>query len=128
VGHRGDTGAIVLVVSEKVKSLPDSVALGLRPYDLDGVYYAKVDGAGNYTISNIPAGKYYIVVISKNTNENMNNVVGAYSWGKVYSLFSEKGKENALLTAKIYKTRSDTITIYGNRSTVFSYDFGITFI
>jgi hypothetical protein len=118
----------VLLISKEVESLPDRLGLGLTSENPDNVYDTKVNGNGTYTFSNVPAGEYYIVVISKNTNENMDKVAGYRSWGEAYYLFSEKGRENALLNAKIYKTRNGEVTVYDNKTTDFSYDFGLTYI
>lgn len=57
----------------------------------------------------------------------MDYVTGIGSWGDVYLLFSEKGQENALLTAKINKTRTHKISIVDGDTTTYSYDFGITY-
>ena len=128
VGNRGDTGAVVYLISKNVKSLPDSMGLGLTSGCPDNVYATKVSGTGSYTFSNVPAGEYYIVVISKNTNDNPSYVSGPATWGPAYGLFSAKGQENALRNAKLYKTRNSSVTVYGNRTTDYSYDFGITYI
>ena len=128
VGNKADTGATVILVSKNVKSLPDSVALG-HTYALpEGCYGVKVDGTGNYTFDNIPIGEYYIVIISKNTNENSSYVNGVSQWGGVYYLFSTQGQSNAITLSKVYKTRTASITVSDNQTTTYSYDFGVTYI
>ena len=128
VGNKADTGALVILVSKSVTSLPDSLGLGLISGLPEGCYGKKVDGSGNYTFDNVPIGEYYLIIVSKNTNENMDRVTGYGSWGGAYSLFSDKGKENALLNAKVYKTRTTSITVSDGQTTTYSYDFGITYI
>ena len=128
VGNKADTGATVFLISKTVTSLPDSVGLGLTSSLPDGCFGTKVDGAGNYTIDNVPVGEYYLVIISKNTNEKMDNVAGFRTWGDVYFLFSSKGQESALNMAKLHKTRTTTISILENKTTTYSYDFGVTYI
>ena len=128
VGNKADTGAIVILVSKNVKSLPDSLGLGLISSLPEGCYGVKVDGTGNYTFDNVPVGEYYIVIISNNTNENMSKVTGYGSWGGTYTLFTDKGKENAILNAKVNKTRTTSITVSDGQTTTYSYDFGITYI
>lgn len=126
VGNKADTGATVILVSKSVKVLPDSFGLGLWSYAPKGCYIVKVDGAGNYTFDNIPVGEYYLVIISNNTTDNIYNVSVLESWGSISSLFSEKGRENALLTAQVHKTRNTSITVFDGQTTTYSYDFGIT--
>lgn len=128
VGNKADTGALVILVSKSVTTLPDSLGLGLTSGLPEGCYGKKVDGSGNYTFDNVPTGEYYLIIISKNTNENMDRVSGYGSWGGAYYLFSDKGKENALLNAKLYKTRTTSITVSDGQTTTYSYDFGITYI
>ena len=128
VGNRGDTGAIILLIAQDVKSLPDRLGLGMMSENPDKVYNTTANGTGAYSFDHIPAGEYYIVVISKNTNENPDRVYESRTWGPVLSLFSEKGQSNAMLTAQTHKTRNDTITVYDKETTNFSYDFGITYI
>lgn len=129
VGNRGDTGAKVILISKDVESLPDRLGLGMMSENPDGVYNTEVDGTGSFRFDHIPAGEYYIVIISKNTNENPDRVSGYRTWGAdVMNMFSEKGQENALLTAKTHKIRNDEITIYDQETSSFSYDFGTTYI
>ena len=127
VGNRGDSGALILLISKDVKSLPDRLGLAMTSEKVDGLYDTKADGNGNYVFNHIPAGEYYIVVLSKNTNEDPSKVAGYRSWGPAYGLFSEEGQNNALLTAKTRKIRNDNIVVYGDETTNFSYDFGITY-
>ena len=128
VGNKADTGALVILVSKSVTSLPDSLGLGLISGLPEGCYGKKVDGSGNYTFDNVPTGEYYLIIVSKNTNENMDRVTGYGSWGDAYALFSDKGKENALRHAKLHKTRTTSITVLDGQTTTYSYDFGITYI
>lgn len=128
IGNRGDTGAKIIIISKDATSLPDSIALGVGGDLPVGVYMTEADGNGNYTFDAVPAGEYYVVVISKSTNENPDYISGYSTWGKAFDLFSEKGKENALLFAKVRKTKNDSITVYADRTTTFSYDFGITYL
>ena len=127
----GDAGANTLkgVYGTGILSLPTLTSLGLGLISVlpEGCYGKKVDGSGNYTFDNVPTGEYYLIIVSKNTNENMDRVTGYGSWGGAYSLFSDEGKENALLHAKLYKTRTTSITILDGQTTTYSYDFGITY-
>ncbi|MBP3313279.1 MAG: hypothetical protein J6K84_01270 [Oscillospiraceae bacterium] len=128
IGHRGDTGAVIFLIPKNTKSLPDGIGLGLTSYAKDGIFATKAGGNGSYTINQVPAGEYYVVVISNNTNDNPSRVADYNTWGPTILMFSEKGKTNAMTTAKVNKIRHGSVTIYGNRSADYSYDFGITYI
>ena len=66
-------------------------------------------------------------MMSKNTNEDRNEVVGEYSWGQAFNLFSEEGKEVAMAKARLDKTRTTIIEVFDGQTTTYSYDFGITY-
>lgn len=127
VGHRADTDSTVYLISKSIKSLPNNVAAGAT-FDLpEGVYVTTVSGTGRYNFDRIPVGKYYLVMMSKNTNEDRNEVVGEYSWGQAFNLFSEEGKEVAMAKARLDKTRTTIIEVFDGQTTTYSYDFGITY-
>ncbi len=139
IGHKPDTGTDIILIKDieepgtlikdLPQRLPDELGLGLVSSSAeDGIYGTTVDGNGNYIFEDIPIGDYYIVLISKATNDNPMYVGGLETWGIPYCLFTEKGKNNALLTAKVYRTRNGRVTIKENKSTTFSYDFGITYM
>ena len=127
VGNKPDTGTVVFLISQKVTSLPDSVAygwtFGLSNYE--GVYATEVDGNGKYILDDIPVGDYYIVLISDNTNSGMKDA-GALYWGPVYNMFSTEGKKNADSEAYLSKIKYASVSILNEKTTTFSYDFGIT--
>lgn len=130
IGNKPDKGAPVILISTKVKSLPDRLGYGISLENLDlpeGVYTTTVTGTGNYTFDNVPIGDYYLVIISNNTNEKTDQVTGSGSWGEAYALFSEQGQEYALTTAKLHKTRSTKIKVSDGETTNYSYDFGMTY-
>jgi len=129
IGNRGDTGSIVYLVSKDVKQLPSEIARGFK-YNKpeEKIYCSEVDGNGNYNFNNIPVGDYYLVIISKNTNNNplLNS---QYQWGfDFYWLFTDEDKEMAKITVTWHKIKSVTISILENQQAVFSHDFGLTYI
>lgn len=129
IGNRGDTGSKVYLVSKDVKQLPSEIALGIK-YNKpeEKIYCLEVDGNGNYTFNNILVGEYYLVIISKNTNNNPSLDLW-HHWGfDFYDLFTDEDKGSAKSTVKLHKIESTTVSILENQQTVFSHDFGITYM
>lgn len=128
VGNRGDTGATIMLISKDTESLDDGVALGFTSYLPDGCFGTKADGDGNYSFDGVPVGDYYVVVISRNTNKK-SSTASEYDWGYgVCLMFSENGRENALLSARVNKIDWSSISVKDGQTTTFSHDFGITYI
>jgi len=127
VGNKADTDAIVFLISKKVESLPDSMALGMT-YELpEGCYATRVDGTGKYQIDNVPIGDYVVILLSKNTNSGSKS--GSLYWSYfIYSKFSEEGKGYADNTCYLHKIEYKNITVEADKTVTFSYDFGITYI
>ena len=127
VGNKPDTDSIVYLISKKVESLPDSIALGGTYNIPEGCFATKVDGTGKYQIDNVPIGDYVAVLLSKNTNSGSKS--GSLYWGySVYNKFSEKGKEYADTTCYLQKIEYKNITVEADKTVTFSHDFGITYI
>lgn len=126
IGNKPDTGTLVILISKNVKRLPDDID-EIFTNKCEKVYCTEVDGSGKYVFDKIPIGEYFLVLISKNTNDDYFSVKGKDSWGNAYLLFSEKGKKSAENFAKMRKTRNTTITIENGETVTYSYDFGITY-
>ena len=129
VGNKPDTGTIVYLISKSVTSLPYTVGIGMTTSLPEGCYAKKVDGTGSYTFDNMPVGEYYMVLISKNTCDNILQVTeetASRNWGYVYSLFDAKGKDDAFHLARLYRIRSTSISVKYGEVTTYSYDFGVT--
>ena len=97
-----------------------------------GIYGTKVDGKGEYYISNVPAGKYILFVISNKTTcgdwfddeeayaESVADCVGGY-----LSKSAARELGEAVSYNKYYFT---TVTIENNEIAHKSVDFGVTYI
>ena len=77
VGTKPDVGAKIFLFPTRPHSkIKDedvvSFALGIIPEENKNEYYfAKANGNGNYTISNVKPGNYLVLIISENTNRNI---------------------------------------------------------
>ena len=99
-------------------------------YDEDPmIYCTEVDGMGNYYLDNIPAGYYYLLILSKETNqspeiEEMNaGLIDNYFAGKITAEAIERLKLNTRLNSFEF----ETIEVKANQTTRFSKDFGYTY-
>lgn len=140
-GNVSDTGADVLLIpaNGSAKKMPT-----LKSYtdwssylinysgNKYGVYGGRVDGMGSYTLQNIPVGKYVIFIKSNETTSGY-----AFSDEKGYrrgianlvSGYVNRTNANYLGRYVAYnKYTSELIEIRENQTTIFSYDFGITYI
>jgi len=129
VGHRGDNGSCVWLISKNVDSIPDTLVeydeLETKTDEIKGYYYATVaDGNGNYSFDNIPVGDYYIVVKSNNTNNRSYCDIDE-CFGPAGEKFSSEIKE-IKKNFSIMKYTNSSVTIYEGQTATFSHDFGIT--
>ena len=134
IGNKPDTGADVILISTTVKNLPKEIGLGMThtSKDIEGIYSVQVSGAGTYAIENIPVGEYYLIIISYNVMPPdfmyMTDIMAKAHWGKVYDLFSEEGKKNAIIQAKANAVYYNSVTIMAEKTITCSHDFGKSFI
>ncbi len=96
------------------------------------VYGVEVDGTGAYTLQNIPTGKYLIYVISNETTSGSafdNEEAYINNIADLVAPYLNETNANYLGEMTVYnKYTFGTITIKNNQNTVFSHDFGITYI
>lgn len=84
---------------------------------------------GNYYLDNIPAGYYYLLILSKETNqspeiEEMNaGLIDNYFSGKITAEAIERLK----LKTRLNSFEFETIEVKANQTTRFSKDFGYTY-
>lgn len=125
-GSRADVGADVILISKKVKSLPDGSRIGWENVTWpEGVYYTRVAADGTYTLDNVSVGEYYIVIQSSQTfgiYDGKNTEEAIKVWGDIYNLFDDDGKMYAYITTKMYPTSVKTITVKANETVTCSYN------
>ena len=141
-GNVSDTGSLVLLIPMDGTALKapavSSYVNWLIPsiinekYNEYKVYEAKVDGMGTYSLQNIPVGKYKIIITSNNTTsksafDNKEDYITS-----IQSLTNDVlSSENANLLGQsvgLSKVLIDEIEIAKDQNTIFSHDFGITYI
>lgn len=130
VGTKPDVGANVLVFPQggfkKVTaSNLVSVMNGKASGSKYGVYYADVDGYGNYSFS-LPEGKYHVVFISLKTTRNFNNPVSS-SIIKIMGTYVNgfKGTEFGM---NLFNHQIKSITIKKGETINLSKDWGNTYM
>lgn len=138
IGHRGDTGAVVVLIPKdgKAKNLNTTDSMiyqsNSENYKKYGVYTTKVDGAGQYALQNIPTGNYIAVIVSKETtsggwfDDEQNYYNGIRN--EVSAYLSSSMTEAVVETVSFHKYTVSNITIRNNYNTILSYDFGTTYI
>lgn len=141
-GNVSDTGTHIVLIpadgsaknAKTIKSyvdwlIPEQVKQQFSTYN---IFEEKVDGTGSYIIQRIPQGKYTMYLWSSNTtDESAFDNREAYKKQITDFLSSVLSKENAETLAEItgfYKYTIKDIEIVGNETTVFSYDFGMTYL
>ena len=96
------------------------------------IYSTKVDGTGQFSFSNIPIGEYIIFIISKGTTSGSGfDNKSAYATSISGIVSNYVNSENAKYLGEsvgFQKYNSDSIIIRKDTNTIYSYDFGITYI
>lgn len=142
-GNKADVGAHVLLIPQNglATSLDyDWYSKGRYNWinDVDylkkwNIYYAKVDGLGNYYINHVKTGNYKILMVSCNTTsadwfydkEKYYTTIA----GKLYPQLLNKQSSTALARSVIAnKYYMEDVTIYKDNIMHVSHDFGISYI
>lgn len=142
-GNVSDTGAQVILIpldnertAKNMPTLNSYVVWQLSTLNRVGnpykVYNGKVDGTGSYTLQNITTGKYIIFVISNKTNSGVafNDKEGYENAIKelVFPCLNTTNAEYLGKAVGYNKYFWGIITVNKNQTTIFSHDFGITYI
>jgi len=133
VGTKADVGArVMLIQTNHVPLYSDGGAFLLFKeigFNDPMIHCTEVDGMGNYYLDNIPAGYYYLLVLSEETNESpemeeMNKGLARnYLQGKI----TAEALERLELNLSLHSFEFETIEIKPNQTTRFSHDFGYTY-
>lgn len=135
IGTKADTGAKVFLIplDYNIKGGDNhDLAYAIDPEGHNGVYCAKVDGFGQYTIDKIPAGNYRLVTISRNTTggyrfqdkkgweKMIKNIMGDFLTTSELKTFKTMvGYNNIVYT---------DVSIEDGQTLTHSFDFGYTYI
>lgn len=78
-----------------------SLSLSLFKQGTHGIYTTLADGYGNYELTDIPVGEYYLLISSNSTRNDM--TIDAYAEQTIKRLFSEKSYKCLELVLKLSK-------------------------
>lgn len=141
-GNVSDTGSLVLLIPMDGTALKapavSSYVNWLIPsiinekYNEYKIYEAKVDGMGTYSLQNIPVGKYKIIITSNNTTsksafDNKEDYITSIQ-SLINDVLSSKNANLLGQSVGLSKVLIDEIEIAKDQNTIFSHDFGITYI
>lgn len=135
IGTKADVGAIVYLIplDFSIKGGDNNkLSMFMDTKGNNGVYFAKVDGFGQYTLDNIPTGKYRIFIKSENTTSAFRFEDEA-SWNKtINNLMGDILNKTELDKFKTFLGFDDFYTeeieITNDKTNNISYDFGYTYI
>ncbi|MFC5529047.1 stalk domain-containing protein [Cohnella yongneupensis] len=132
VGTKADVGAKVFLIptSFDKKSITADESnlysmIGAVPKG-SGLQFVKVNGFGQYELNDIPAGKYYIVISSKNTTRNSDEDLSDYVVSTLKPLFAD-WDTFVLFNLKLTNHEVREIEIKKGKTLDVSYDFGNTY-
>ncbi|MCM3789131.1 SH3 domain-containing protein [Domibacillus indicus] len=91
------------------------------------LHFAKVNGYGQYEISDVPAGKYLAVIVSNNTTRDFNQPL--YIESTLKPLLGAKAYANfKIMNLNLDKHDWTTIEIKQDKTLDYSEDFGYTYL
>lgn len=137
VGNRGDTGATVILFPNmtgyNTKEYDNGRAcLGFQGNYESGIMVTTCDGSGEYIFDNVPAGRYYLLIISKETTDGgaFDNIESRKSWikGNFSTLLNDKDISRLTTLIGYQKIFTENIDVIGDRTHTISKDFGVTYI
>ncbi|WP_052344229.1 S-layer homology domain-containing protein [Bacillus ndiopicus] len=132
IGTRADVDARIFMIptNYNYKNHEDAMSLFVLGIAIEesGILSAKANGYGQYEISDIPVGEYFVIIASKNTRRNPDEPIDSYLKTELSRLIgadnSAKFERSQLL---FQKHTYSTIKIEKDRTKDFSRDFGYTY-
>lgn len=133
IGTKPDTGANIVLISKNINKNVNKnsdnrifdLTLEQAPNGKNGIYTGKADGYGNYEIDDVPAGAYYILIKSNNTNSDM--TIDSFTSSVLQGMFSEQDWNNLQNILKLNKYIFTTVEIKSDKTIIGSHDFGHTY-
>ncbi|MNW46477.1 hypothetical protein D3C74_237730 [compost metagenome] len=129
IGTKPDINAkIALIPIDIPNRIHDEVfvlTLSSIPNGNNGIYTSKADGYGNYNIDNVPAGRYYLLFQSKNTNSDM--TIDEYDQDALEPLFGIPSWDRLEVSLKLNKYELREIEIIKDQTLTESHDFGYSY-
>lgn len=135
IGTKADVGAVVYLIplDYSIKGGDnEGLSMCMNTKGTNGVFYAKVDGFGQYTFDNVPCGKYRIFIKSDNTTSSRRFNDEAAWEERIDALFGDILTDDELETFKTMvgfdSFYTETIEIFNGMTNTISHDFGYTYI
>ncbi|SDO14827.1 hypothetical protein SAMN04487897_1094 [Paenibacillus sp. yr247] len=132
IGTKPDVGAQIYLIPTDFDSdsITESEAklftlIGSIPENTK-LNYVKANGYGNYELNSVPAGSYYVVIVSEKTRRNLNENLSEYVTSVLKPLMKDWDNFSTF-RLKSNKHELKRIEIKTNETLDVSYDFGNTY-
>lgn len=133
IGTKPDVGAKIFVIPNDFNhnsvniGVLSSFAIGVDTNG-DNLFIGEANGYGEYQISDIPVGKYFVLISSRKTTRNPYEPIHPYLEQKLtYLLGSNSYKDFADFNLKFPSHEYKIIEIEKDKTKDFSNDFGYTY-
>lgn len=130
IGTKGDNGAKIYIIPTNFDitsiSLEDEKRYynyGTIPKDTN-LFYAKADGYGSYEIDGIPAGEYYVLIISDNVNKDSRAPMSSFTEYVLKKMCRDLRNAGMSYETAVNKHTTKTVQIKVGITTSLSHDFG----
>jgi hypothetical protein len=134
IGTKPDVGANIFLIPVNFISSKYSMSqlelfsmIGSIP-EGSNLHYVKANGYGNYELTNVPIGKYIIVISSKNTTRDFQQPIDSYTEETLVPILGSGYDKFKEFNLYLQKYNWSVIEIKKNSTLDVSKDFGFTFI
>lgn len=133
IGTKPDVGAkIALIPANLTKNTGPkheiyffALTLSSNSPETTGIYTTKANGYGEYEMNDVPAGEYYILIVSQKTRSDL--TINKWDALILQEIFSEDEWKVLQLNLKLNKYEFEKIEIKENKVIDVSHDFGYTY-
>ena len=134
VGTKGDVGAQIYVIPTSFS--PQTISEDdEKAYFMTGkvpknsmLFYTTADGYGNYEIDVVPAGEYCVFIISMKTTRDFTKPVPEYTKNALKPYIRNWDTIEKGTLVKLHNHVFKNVEIRSGITTIFSHDFGFTYI
>ena len=92
------------------------------------LFYTTADGYGNYEIDGVPAGEYCVFIISMETTRDFTKPVPEYTKNALKPYIRNWDTIEKGTLVKLHNHVFKNVEIRSGITTIFSHDFGFTYI
>lgn len=132
IGTRADVGAAVLLIqTNHIPTDMDTLNIGFvsGSYSDPTLYYTEVDGMGNYYLNNVPAGEYFLLIQSEETNQSpeISELHGKMAENYLKGKISSEALDTLKKAMNVYSFVIERIEVRENQTYHYSKDWGYTY-